>query len=82
MTEALGHEGPENGGAETVQVRCYAGYRGEETPREVVTGGRELEVLEILDRWLEPGRRCFRIRTEDGVALLVHEEVRDRWRLR
>lgn len=66
---------------ESVRVRCYAGYRGEETPREVVTGGRELEVLEILDRWLEPGRRCFRIRTQDGVALLVHEEARDRWQL-
>ena len=66
---------------ETVRVRCYGGYRGEETPRTVVAEGRELEVLEILDRWLEPSRRCFRIRTEDGVALLVHETTRDRWRL-
>jgi len=65
-----------------VQVRCYAGYRGEETPREVVKEGRALEILEILDRWLEPGRRCFRICTEDGVAVLVHEEARNRWRLR
>lgn len=66
--------------SETVQVRCHAGYRGQETPRAVVQEGRELEVLEILERWLEPGCRCFRIRTEGGVAVLIHEEAEDRWR--
>lgn len=81
MTGPSAPADPEHGG-DTVRVRCYAGYRGEETPRTVVEAGRELEVLEILERWLEPGRRCFRVRTEDGVGVLVHEEPRDRWRSR
>lgn len=65
--------------AEPMRVRCYAGYRGEQEPRTLETRGRELEVLEILDRWLEPGRRCFRIRTEEGVAVLAYDEARGRW---
>jgi len=35
--------------ADRVEVRCYAGARGEETPRSVLLEGRELPV------WVERG---------------------------
>jgi hypothetical protein len=38
-----------------LRVECYAGYRGEETPRALVIGEGRITVIEILDRWLAPG---------------------------
>ena len=34
-----------------VQVECYSGHRGEETPRRFQIGGRRVEVVEVIDRW-------------------------------
>jgi chemotaxis protein methyltransferase CheR len=39
-------------------------------------------VAEVLDRWPGEGHRYFRVRTADGaVAILRHDEDRDRWAL-
>ena len=65
-----------------VRVRCYAGYRSEETPRSLWLEDREVPVDEVLDRWLEPGYRYFRIRAGDRVFLLRHDVDGDRWELR
>ncbi len=43
-----------------IQVACYAGYRGEETPRQIRLGERKIEVKEIQDRWLAPNHRYFK----------------------
>ena len=40
-----------------IRVECYAGYRGEETPRAFWLGDNRLEVKEVLDRWLAPEQR-------------------------
>ncbi len=34
-------------------VCCYAGYKGEETPRSFVVAGKELVVEKVLDQWYE-----------------------------
>ncbi len=61
-------------------VDCYAGYRGEETPRRLELDGRRVEVVEVIDRWLDPDHRCFRVRGDDGtVYVLRHAERADRW---
>lgn len=65
-----------------VRVRCYAGYRSEEMPRSLELEGREVPVDEVLDRWLEPGGRYFRVRAGDDVFLLRHAVDGDRWELR
>jgi hypothetical protein len=66
-----------------VQVVCYAGYRGEQEPRRFEAAGGEVEVLEILDRWLDPDHRYFKVRGSDGgVHLLRHDEVSGIWQLR
>jgi hypothetical protein len=55
-----------------VEVRCYAGGRGEETPRAVVLGGREV-MVHVERAWVEEPvesggsarRRVFQVRLED-----------------
>ena len=64
-----------------VEVRCYAGYRGEESPRRVILADREIEVEAIVERWVEPRRRGFRVRTAEGVLMLIQDLERDRWEL-
>jgi hypothetical protein len=65
-----------------IRVDCYAGYRGEETPRSVRIGEREIGVVEVLDRWLAPADRYFKLRGDDGGVYIVrHDARRDRWEL-
>ena len=66
-----------------IVVVCYAGYRGEEEPRRVTFAGREIEVAEILDRWLDPRHRYFKVRgNDDGTYLLRHDTASGEWELR
>jgi hypothetical protein len=37
-----------------VGVECYAGHRGEQTPRTLILGDRRIDVAEVLDAWLAP----------------------------
>ena len=41
------------------------------------------EITEILDRWLDPTHRYFRVRTRDGgMHLLRHDGDSGRWEVR
>jgi hypothetical protein len=61
-------------------VECYAGYRGEETPRRIRLADRWLEVVEVVDRWLAPDHRYFRVRAADGAILVLrHDTESQRW---
>jgi len=74
--------------ADRVEVRCYAGARGEETPRSVLLEGRELPV------WVERGwdeqpaalsgterRRVFQVRLPDGRRVRLIQEPDGGWTL-
>ncbi len=66
----------------SVRVECYAGYRGEETPRRFSFGERQVEVDEVVDRWLTPDHRYFKVRGDDGdVYVLRHDAVLGRWEM-
>ncbi len=66
----------------SLAVECYAGYRGEETPRRFVLGGRPVAVAELLDAWLAPDHRYFKVRGDDGdTYILRHDPAADRWEL-
>lgn len=65
-----------------IGVTCYAGYRGEETPRWLTLGDRRVEVVEVIDRWLDPRHRYFKLRGDDGGVYLVrHDVAEDAWEL-
>ena len=65
-----------------IAVSCYAGHRGEETPRSFRIGAREITVAEVLDRWLAPDHRYFKTRGDDqGIYILRHDPQADQWEL-
>ena len=65
-----------------IRVECYAGYRGEQEPRAFWLGERRLAALEILDRWIAPDHRYFRVKAEDGhVYVLRSDEATGVWTL-
>jgi len=72
---------------EWVEVGCYAGGRGDETPRVVLLGGREMTPW-VERRWLEEPvgstggdrRRMFQVQLEDGRRCRLAQEPDGSWR--
>ncbi len=58
-----------------VRVESYAGYRGEETPRSLGFGSKNLEVRDVLDRWLGPDHRYFKVLAQDGCVYIVRHDI-------
>ena len=71
-----------------IEVIAYAGYRGEESPRAFILGGKRIEVRKLLAQWLEEDattrqkRRCFRVKGSDfRTRTLCYDEATDVWRV-
>lgn len=65
-----------------IRIESYAGYRGEETPRRLWLGSRRVDAVQVLDRWLAPDHRYFKIEGDDGGTYIVrHDVVNQRWEL-
>ena len=65
-----------------ISVDCYAGYRGEETPLRFRLGNRLNEIAEVVDRWLAPDYRYFKVRTSEGETyILRHDTITGVWEL-
>jgi hypothetical protein len=69
-----------------VEVRCYAGGRGDETPRALLFGGREVTVR-VERAWVEEPvgssaaerRRVFQVRLENGRRCRLAQESDGSW---
>lgn len=57
-----------------IQVDCYAGYRGEETPRFIWMANRKIKVKKVLDRWLAPDHRYFKILGDDDATYIIRQD--------
>jgi hypothetical protein len=65
-----------------VDVECYAGYRGDETPRRFRLGERQIEITAVVDRWLAPDHRYFEVQDARGaVYILRHDIATSHWQL-
>ncbi len=65
-----------------INVECYAGYRGEETPRQLLMTTYKVQVKEVLDRWLSPEHRYFKLRGDDDATYIVrHDTATWQWEL-
>jgi len=65
-----------------MRVDCYAGYRGEQEPQAFWLGERRVAVVEILDRWIGPDYRYFRVKADDGhLYVLRRDDAKDEWTL-
>jgi hypothetical protein len=76
-------EGPDHEpGLLTIGVECYAGHRGEQTPRTLILGDGRIDVVEVVDAWLAPKHRYFKLKGSDAATYLVrHDERSGRWEL-
>lgn len=61
-------------GMDDIRVECYCGYRGEETPRRFWLGERCVEVRQVLDRWLAPQHRYFKVLGDDGGRYILRHD--------
>lgn len=65
-----------------IRVECYAGHKGEETPRRLILDGRIIEVAGVVDQWLAPDHRYFKLRDPDGAIWIVrHDTAAGTWEL-
>ena len=48
-----------------IRVECSTGYGGEETPRRFWIGDNKVEVAEVLERWLSPNKKQFKMLGDD-----------------
>ena len=58
-----------------IKVECYAGYRGEETPRAIGFESGKIEVTKVLDRWLDPDYRYFKILGDDQGTYIIRNDM-------
>jgi len=71
---------------EKIRVMAYSGYRGEETPKAYMLGGRRIEVVEIEESWIEEGigdrttKRFFKVKGSDGgIHKIFYDEKTAEW---
>jgi hypothetical protein len=64
-----------------ISVDCHAGYRGEETPVRFRLGDRVIDIIDVLDCWLAPDHRYFKVMALDGVYILRHDITSGDWEL-
>ena len=57
------------------------GEDGQRQPREIRFGTRAVRVLSVDDRWYGRDRIWWKVTTEEGSYVLVHDEALDRWDL-
>lgn len=58
-----------------ITVSCYAGYQGEETPQYFYIKERRIEAKKILDRWLAPDHRYFKIIGNDDATYIIRHDI-------
>ena len=58
-----------------IRVECYAGHRGDETPRRIFFDERSIEIIEVMDRWFGPDHRYFKVRGADLATYIIRQDV-------
>jgi len=66
-----------------IDVITYSGYRGEETPRSILIHNEKIEVVTILNMWIEEGlknrviRRFFKFEGSDGKEHKIYYDEKE-----
>ena len=58
-----------------IRVECYAGHRGDETPRRIFFDDRTVEVTEVVDRWFGPDHTYFKVQGSDQATYIIRQEI-------
>jgi hypothetical protein len=66
-----------------IDVITYSGFRGEETPRSFLLHNEKIEVVAILNMWIEEGieervrRRFFKVKGSDGKTHKIYDDEKE-----
>jgi len=58
-----------------IRVDCYAGHRGDETPRRLFFDERSIEVIEVIDRWIGSDHRYFKLKGSDQATYIIRQDT-------
>ncbi len=58
-----------------VAVDCYAGSRGDETPRRFTLENQLVEIRTVVDQWRTPDHRYFKVRTDESERYTLRQDV-------
>jgi len=62
------------------RVKCYSGHAFAQRPISFLWQGREYNVSEVEREWQEPGKKFFKVRTEDEeIFELCYNHSQDEW---
>jgi hypothetical protein len=65
---------------DNLKVNCYSGHTYAERPKSFLWQGTEYGITSIEKAWQEPGKRLFKVVTEDGKLFeLCYNEAADQW---
>lgn len=56
-------------------VKCYSGHRGDERPKCIRFDSLVVQVDQILDRWLAPDHRYFKIVGDDQATYIIRQDM-------
>lgn len=58
-----------------IRVDCYAGCRADERPARFYLADRAIGVVDVLDRWIGPDHRYFKVRGDDGDIYILRQDT-------
>ena len=58
-----------------ILVKCYSGYRVDETPRSIQFDSLVVSVKEIQDRWLSLDHRYFKFIGDDDATYIIRQDM-------
>lgn len=58
-----------------IKVETYNGYKAEEYPVRFWIAERQLEILEIEDRWYSPGFSYFKVFADDARHYIIKKSA-------
>ena len=65
-----------------IKEDCYCGYRGEETQKYNSIGTSKIEFRKVLDRWLAPDYRYFKVLGDDNAIYIIrYDQEKWQWEL-
>lgn len=56
-------------------VKCDSGYRADETPKSIQFDSLIVEIKEILDRWISPDHRYFKVIGGDEAIYIIRQDT-------
>ena len=65
-----------------IRAECYTGHGGEELPRRFWIGDTKVEVTEVIETWLSPNKKHFKMLGDDhSIYSFCHHLETGRWEL-